>query len=214
MRLARATAVAALGALAGLAGAVATPAASAEMVSTQLETHLCKTKGGGKFVKIPGFPGEKIDRRLLPDIEWMVEKYKLFITDGYSKDPIHARNGEHPLGLAADIVPNKSKGGRWKKVGKLARKAEPEQDQPRPPWRWVGYKGDAGHGPHNHLHLSWMHNQHTTPFHPVKTVYTRICPDGSNVDPAPTGGTGTAKRALELPDRLYRGPIEDDGASK
>ena len=26
-----------------------------------------------------------------------------------------------------------------------------------PPFRWVGYDGDAGHGCGNHLHLSWNH---------------------------------------------------------
>jgi hypothetical protein len=180
------------------------------MVSTQLDTHLCKTKGGGKFVKIPGFPGEKIDRRLLPDIEWMVDRYELFITDGFSKDSIHARNGEHPIGLAADIVPNKAKGGTWKRVTKLAEKAEPEQDQPVPPWRWVGYKGDAGHGPHDHLHLSWMHNNKTKFGKPAKKVFTRICPDGSDVQQEPSGGVGSNKGDVELPQRLYRGPTEDD----
>jgi hypothetical protein len=210
-----ATSVAVLAALAGLAGGVATVASAGgstdEMVSTQLDKHLCKTKGGGKFVKIPGFPGEKIDRRLLPDIAWMVDKYNLFITDGYSTDPVHARNGEHPIGLAADIVPNKSKGGTWRRVTKLARKAEPHQNEPIPPWRWVGYNGDAGHGRGNHLHLSWSHNLHTKPKHPVRTVYTRECPDDSAVtSEEPSGGVGSGKRAYELPQRLYRGPTEDD----
>ena len=27
-----------------------------------------------------------------------------------------------------------------------------------PPFRWVGYEGDAGHGCGNHLHLSWNHS--------------------------------------------------------
>ena len=31
------------------------------------------------------------------------------------------------------------------------------QNQPLPPFRWVGYNGDAGHGCGNHLHLSWNH---------------------------------------------------------
>jgi hypothetical protein len=203
------TAVAALGALAGLAGALATPA-SAEMTSIKLDEHLCKTTGGGKFVKIPGFPGERIDRRLLPDVNWLVDRYHVFITDGFSKSSIHASNGEHPLGLATDIVPNKAKGGRWKTVGKLAEKAEPRQNHPRPPWRWVGYTGDAGHGPHNHLHLSWMHNQHTKFGHPAKTVYTRECPSGDPSTDEPSGGIGSHKGAIELPQRLYRGPAEDE----
>ncbi len=42
-------------------------------------------------------------------------------------------------------------------ITRLAHWAEPVQEQPRPPFRWVGYDGDAGHGCGNHLHLSWNH---------------------------------------------------------
>jgi hypothetical protein len=157
-----------------IAGAVASPAA-AKMRSKVIDRHLCKTVGGGKFVDIPGFPGETIDRRLLRDIRWMKRRYDIFITDGYSTDPAHARNGEHPVGLAVDIVPNRSKGGTWRRIGKLARKTEPQQDHPIPPWRWVGWNGDSGHGRGHHLHLSWMHSE-TEPEDPARVVYTRRCP--------------------------------------
>src|SRR4051812_79857 len=70
---------------------------SAEMRSTKLSRHLCKTVHGGRFVAIPGFPGEKIDRRLLRDIRWMKRRFHIFITDGFSLDPVHAQSGEHPL---------------------------------------------------------------------------------------------------------------------
>jgi hypothetical protein len=158
--------------LAGAAAAVAV----AKMTSIQLEPKLCETKGGGKFVEIPGFPGEKIDRRLLNDIEFLEERYKhkLFITDGYSLDPIHAHNGEHPIGLALDIIP--VAGASWRKVSRLAKWAEPRPNRPRPPFRWVGYNGDAGHGRGDHLHLSWSHS--ATSFNePARTVYTIVCPD-------------------------------------
>src|SRR3954453_747005 len=102
-------AIAALGALA------ASPAAA--MRSEKISPHLCKTVHGGRFVPIPGFPGEKIDRRLLPDIRWMKRRFHIFITDGYSRDPVHAGNGEHPIGLATDIVPNTAKGGTWNDIG-------------------------------------------------------------------------------------------------
>jgi hypothetical protein len=148
---------------------------SAEMQSTRLDRHLCETTGGGKFVRIPGFPGERIDRRLLPDIRWMRHRFHIFITDGYSTDPVHAANGEHPIGLAADIVPDTAAGGTWRDIGELAHLAEPRQNHPRPPFRWVGWNGDAGHGRGNHLHLSWMHSD-TRPKHPARIVYTRICP--------------------------------------
>ncbi len=160
--------------------------APAKMRSKKIGAGLCKTTGGGKFVPIPGFPGEKIDRRLLPDIAYLVKKYKLFITDGYSQDGVHAANGEHPLGLAADIVPDKANGGSWKLVSRLAKRVEPVQDQPVAPFRWVGYNGDAGHGRGNHLHLSWNHSD-AQPFHPAKTVYTMRCPGTS-------GGGGGGKK--------------------
>ncbi len=145
------------------------------MRSTKLKAKLCETKGGGRFVPIPGFPGEKIDRRLLKDLKWMERRWHIYVTDGYSRDPVHAANGEHPIGLAADIVPNKADGGTWKDIDRLAAWAEPTQDHPRPPFRWVGYNGDPGHGRGNHLHLSWSHSD-TRAFHPARTVYTVNCP--------------------------------------
>ena len=111
-------------------------------------------KGGGKFVGIPGFPGERVDRRLLKDIAWMKRKYKIHVTDGYALTG-HAAGGEHPIGVAVDIVPGA--GGSWSDIDKLARWAEPSQNRPRAPFRWVGYNGDANHGRGHHLHLSWNH---------------------------------------------------------
>jgi hypothetical protein len=167
--------------------------ADGRMVSRKISKNVCLTTGGGKFVDIPGFPGERVDRRLLTDLKFLERKYKIFITDAYSNDPVHAGNGEHPIGLAADIVPDTSRGGTWRDITKLAHWAEPVQNQPRAPFRWVGYDGDAGHGRGNHLHLSWNHSE-TQPGHPAKSVYTLRCPgskprrgggNGGN-----TGGTG------------------------
>lgn len=112
--------------------------------------------GGGRIVGIPGFPGERIDRRLLPDIRWMVARFKIRITDGYAMTG-HSRHGEHPLGLGIDIVPGP--GGSWADVDRLARWAEPRRNRPRAPFRWVGYNGDRGHGRGHHLHLSWRHSR-------------------------------------------------------
>jgi hypothetical protein len=176
---------------------VAAPASPAvrKMSSTRISKNLCKTVHGGRFVPIPGFPGEKIDRRLLPDIRWMKRRFDIFITDGYSTDPVHAGNGEHPLGLATDIVPNRAEGGRWKKIGELAHYAEPHQDSPIPPWRWVGWNGDPGHGRGDHLHLSWMHSP-AKPRHTARVVYTRRCP-------APIEGSQTRRRHSR---HRYNGP--------
>ncbi len=142
----------------GVALLIAALAFASPMHSTKLGPRLCETTGGGKFVRIPGFPGEMIDRRLLTDIRWLQSRYPIFITDGYSMDDVHATNGEHPIGLALDIVPDKAEGGRWADITRLARWAEPRQNHPRLPFRWVGYDGDANHGRGNHLHLSWSHS--------------------------------------------------------
>lgn len=164
-------------ALAVLVATIGAAPASADMQSTKIRKHLCKTVGGGKFVEIPGYPGEYIDRRLIPDIRWMKRRFDIFITDGYSMSSIHSANGEHPIGLALDIVPYWARGGNWDKIDRLAYKAEPYQNQPKPPWRWVGYNGDANHGRGHHLHLSYMHS-YTPPGDPARTVYTRRCPEG------------------------------------
>jgi hypothetical protein len=173
-------------ALCAALGAASTPA-TGEMRSTKLRPHLCKTVGGGRFVHIPGFPGERIDRRLLRDIHWLRKRFDIFITDGYSTSAVHAPNGEHPIGLALDIVPYGSRGGNWNKVDRLARFAEPKPDHPRPPWRWVGYDGDSGHGRGHHLHLSYMHSP-TPPRNPARVVYTRRCPLKPEGKPDPGDG--------------------------
>jgi Ca2+-binding RTX toxin-like protein len=124
--------------------------------------------GGGAIVAIPGFPGERIDRRLLADIAYLQRRYNVHITDGYARTG-HARKGEHPLGLAVDIVPGR--GGSWRDVDRLARWAEPRQNRPRSPFRWVGYNGDRNHGRGDHLHLSWQHTP-TKRGHTARTVWT------------------------------------------
>jgi hypothetical protein len=160
-----------------------------KMSSVRLDRHLCETTHGGKFVDIPGFPGEQIDRRLLPDIRWMVRKYNIFVLDGYALTG-HAWNGEHPIGLALDIAPNKASGGSWREIAHLARWAEPEQNDPRPPFRWVGWNGDEDHGRGDHLHLSWMHSE-TERGNPARVVYTRKCPERHPRQDGPDGGPGS-----------------------
>jgi hypothetical protein len=173
-----------------------------QTTSTKLDRKLCETTGGGRFVPIPRFPGESIDRRLKADIKFLVRKYKIFITDGFSTDPVHARNGEHPIGLALDIVPDPAKTSRWRKVSRLARWAEPLPGVPRPPFRWVGYDGDIGHGRGDHLHLSWSHSP-TPPEVPARTVYTLKCPGTGTVTrprPEPDGGGVASRRPPAEPD--------------
>ena len=196
IRLALACALVALAAL-----AVAAPA---RMTTTELGGKLCFVEGGGRFVDIPGFPGEMIDRRLLRDINLLERRYDIFITDGYSTADYHSKNGEHPIGLALDIVPQPGPQGSWKKVTRLAKWAEPRQNHPRTPFRWVGYNGDANHGRGDHLHLSWSHSE-TRPKRPARAIYTMQCPresDGKNRAGAP----GSADIAPAVP--------ESDGARR
>lgn len=161
--------------VAALALATAGSIADGKMRTTKLDTGLCLTEGGGKFVNVPGFPGERIDRRLKRDVRFLVRRYKIFVTDGFSTDPVHSSKGEHPIGLALDIVPNKAAGGSWKLISELARWAEPRQNEPRAPFRWVGYNGDSNHGRGHHLHLSWSHSP--TKFgKPARSVYSLRCP--------------------------------------
>ena len=179
--------------------------ADGAMRTKVLDNGVCQTTRGGRFVAIPGFPGEKIDRRLRPDIAYLVRRFKIRVTDGYSLDPVHAANGEHPIGLAIDLVPDESAGGSWKKVDRLAHWIEPVQNEPRPPFRWVGYDGDAGHGRGDHMHISWSHSD-TSYNKPARTVYTRTCPSSSKPapppdnpppppdDPAGAGGIGGSKK--------------------
>ncbi|MEJ7876323.1 MAG: hypothetical protein WKF62_06655, partial [Solirubrobacterales bacterium] len=180
------------------------PSTSARMQSVEIAPKVCKTTGGGKIVDIPGFPGERIDRRLLRDIKYLRRQYKIFITDGYSTSPIHSANGEHPRGVALDIVPNFAAGGDWDDIDRLARWAEPSQNQPRSPYRWVGYNGDAGHGRGHHLHLSYNHSG--APFGKTpETVYTIRCPkprgDGEpnrdNDGSSDGGGGGISPRSFD-----------------
>jgi len=190
LRLASGLAIALIAALA------ITGVASARMTSTKLGPTLCETTGGGKFVSIPDFPGERIDRRLLNDVRFLEKRYKIFVTDGYSMDDVHSANGEHPIGLALDIVPNKAAGGTWNDIDRLAAWAEPKQNQPRAPFRWVGYDGDSGHGRGNHLHLSFGHSE-TKPGIPAKYVQSIRCP-------GPAGGQTTTPPTQPEP------PVEPD----
>jgi hypothetical protein len=128
----------------------------------------------GRLVPIPASiphqAGEMIDSRIVGDLRWIAARYPIFITEGYS-GPLpgggwsgchgcHVAHSDHYNGLAIDVVP--LNGGTacdaaWVPITRLAEWAEPEQNHPVAPFRWVGYNGDPGHGCGNHLHLSWEH---------------------------------------------------------
>lgn len=119
---------------------------------------------------IPHEEGDMVDRRILPNLRWIAARFPIYVSDGYSGplpsgeragcNGCHVRHSDHYNGLAVDIVPvNPSSqcDANWRGITRLALWAEPEQNEPAPPFRWVGYDGDAGHGCGHHLHLSWEH---------------------------------------------------------
>jgi hypothetical protein len=118
---------------------------------------------------IPHEEGDMVDRRIVSNLRWIAQRFPIYVTDGYSgplPDGAHAgcrgchvKHSDHYNGLAVDIVAL-SGGGcdrAWQGITRLAHWAEPMQNRPRGPFRWVGYDGDAGHGCGHHLHLSWEH---------------------------------------------------------
>lgn len=152
----------ALGGLAGAGDAQAGPATTRYAYGT------------GEIVPIPAAipheEGDMIDRRIVPDLRWIAQRFPIYITDGYS-GPLpngehvgcrgcHVKHSDHYNGLAVDIVPvggSTKCDASWRGITRLAKWAEPRQNHPAPPFRWVGYNGDPGHGCGNHLHLSWEH---------------------------------------------------------
>lgn len=130
--------------------------------------------GPSKIVPIPASipheEGDMVDRRILPNLRWLAKRYPIYVTDGYS-GPLpngehagchgcHVKGSDHHYGLAVDIVPLNPSGScdrNWTGITRLAGWAEPLQNRPVSPFRWVGYDGDSGHGCGHHLHLSWNH---------------------------------------------------------
>lgn len=158
--------------------------------------------GVGKIVPIPASipheEGDMIDKRILPDLRWIAKRYPIYVTDGYSGplpdgehvgcNRCHVRGSDHYNGLAVDIVPLNGDGkcdSTWAPITRLAHWAEPVQNKPRAPFRWVGYDGDAGHGCGNHLHLSWNHA--TAPEYTLAQWVEVFSAGKSAAAPAPTG---------------------------
>ncbi len=160
-------------ALVAIATAALLACAAGPATATPIPTRLIHASG--EIVPIPASvpheAGDMVDRRIVPDLRWIAANYPIYVTDGYS-GPLpngehvgcnlcHVHDSDHYNGLAVDLVPLNGTPGRcdasWAPITRLAHWAEPVQNKPRPPFRWVGYDGDAGHGCGNHLHLSWEH---------------------------------------------------------
>ncbi len=154
-------------AIVALCSAAAAPA-SAGPLSTRL------AYATGEMVPIPASipheEGDMVDRRIVGNLRWIAARYPIYVSDGYSGplpsgehvgcDNCHVKGSDHYNGLAVDIVPvrwSDKCDANWQGITRLALWAEPEQNEPAPPFRWVGYDGDSGHGCGHHLHLSWNH---------------------------------------------------------
>lgn len=159
----------------------------------------------GRFVPIPSSipheAGDMVDSRIVADLRWIAARFPIYVTDGYS-GPLpggrqvgcrgcHVARSDHHYGLAVDIVPLGAGPGcdaSWLGITRLARWAEPRQNRPLPPFRWVGYDGDAGHGCGHHLHLSWNHASGPE-FRLSQWVEVFRTGSTATASPGPTGGT-------------------------
>jgi hypothetical protein len=149
---------------------------------------------------IPHQAGDMVDRRILPDLTYIAEHFPIYVSDGYS-GPLpngkwvgchncHVANSDHKNGLAVDLVPVKYDprcDKNWRAITRLAAWAEPRQNHPNPPFRWVGYNGDYNHGCGNHLHLSWNHAE-AKPHTLARWVQVFKVKGGAPADPPGGGG--------------------------
>jgi hypothetical protein len=120
--------------------------------------------GSGWLAPVPGFSGERCDARIVPDVVALTSEFGLQLTACFGGRP-HVVDGEHPLGLAADLVPVD---GDWSRTLRLAEtfgwspSCAASGCGGRGPFRVILYNGYPGHGDpaHSatpHLHLSWQH---------------------------------------------------------
>ena len=111
---------------------------------------------------IPGQTWARVDRRILRDVLYLVRRYHVRIGDGYGST---ATSCSASTRSASPWTSGRARAARWRTVSRLAKWAEPRQNHPRPPFRWVGWNGDFNHGDPSHcqlrrgcaphLHLSW-----------------------------------------------------------
>lgn len=155
--------------------------------STPAPTRIKETPR--RFVPIPDsvphVPGAYIDQRIKQQLVWIADHFPIYVVEGFAGrlpsgrvvgcPGCHVTQSEHKIGLAVDIVPKHYDGsgrcnGQWFWITKLAKWAEPKQNEPLPPFRWVGYNKDEGHGCGDHLHLSWNHDPRYHQFKPSHWV--------------------------------------------
>jgi hypothetical protein len=132
-------------------------------------------------------PGTTVrcDARIVDDVLYLMRRFGLTVTACFAATG-HEIHGEHPLGLAIDVVPAD---GNWERTQAAARlfgwsptcAASGCAGDIRPPMRVVLYNGYPGHGDPEHcrapacqahLHLSWAHAT-TEPLSPAPWIEQR-----------------------------------------
>jgi hypothetical protein len=146
--------------------------------------------GSSWLVAVPG-SSAVCDRRIVADVVLLLERYKMALGDCYAAGAPHSSLGEHPLGLAIDVVP--ALGGSWELIGQAAHDfgwrescaATGCASQLPAPFRFIGWNGYPGHGDPAHVgarkahaHFSWQHSP-TLPGTPAATVQTLLGADAS-----------------------------------
>ena len=166
---------------------------------------------------IPHEEGDMVDRRIVPNLRWIAQRFPIYVTDGYS-GPLgtehvgcrgcHVRRSDHYNGLAVDIVALNGTSrcdAAWNGITRLAQWAEPLQNRPAAPFRWVGYDGDAFHGCGHHLHLSW---EHAPAAHFELAEWVSVFPVRlQEVAPHPRGGTKPGQTKPKPAPKASPGPI-------
>jgi hypothetical protein len=140
---------------------------------------------GRWLAAVPG-AGVRCDARIVDELVALLERFGLTATACFAATG-HAVGGEHPLGLAVDLVP---RDGDWSRTLAAARSFgwSPScathgcAGVVRAPMRVVLYNGYPGHGDPAHcpapgcgahLHLSWLHGA-AAPLTPAPWVATTV----------------------------------------
>ncbi|MBN8867517.1 MAG: hypothetical protein J0H98_08180 [Solirubrobacterales bacterium] len=171
----------------------------------------------GGIVPVPGYPGERINSRVLGPALAFLKKWNLFLTDAYG--PGHASPEHTVAGTAIDVVPGA--GGSWSKVAQAAYEAV------RIGWTPVGYDGThgteawSGHGPpsmaggnaHAHITLLTM-AELAAGLNPGGVVAANIRrqvltgPDGA----LKSGGQGALDKVRKAAQKYINGKMSTAGA--
>lgn len=145
-------------------------------------------KGG--IVPVPGFPGERINSKVLDTFLQLSKRFKLFLTDAYG--PGHKSIEHTRLGTAIDVVPHPGMGGTWADVNRAVAYSVRRGFTP------VYYDGSGGsinlppHGPGHHAHITLL----------TASEY------GSGMSPGSVGG-GFGFRIPRIKVRGPEGPLRD-----